>query len=666
MRKPAQIAPGAVADARRNAMRQKHQPAMLRDHLAKLVDRLESLDGRIHRSLVWAGQISAFLLSGILAFAFRFDLRLPPDFGTYALYCLPIWVIVKTIVFRLQQLDRGWWRFVSVHDLGRLAAANLIASAAATILIHFLGPGGFPRSVYLLDFLNCFLATSGLRVGVRMLVEYASEARRNAVSIFIYGAGACGVMLSREIRSNPALPFTVCGFIDDNPQKRRASIQGLKVLGSGKELRGLAARYGVREILIAIPSAAGFEMTSILAHCQEAGIRCRTMPAIADLIRGRGLLGQIRDVGVEDLLGRTPVVLEEEEISNQLAGRAVMVTGAGGSIGSEICRQVARFRPRRIIAFDLSENALFHLEQEMKNSFPEVPFHPEVGSIQNRRRLDDVIENYHPGILYHAAAFKHVPLMENHIVEAVENNILGTYTVLTAAIEHGISDFVMISSDKAVRPSNVMGATKRVAELLTISVGAARTKAVAVRFGNVLGSNGSVIPLFKKQIASGGPITVTHPEMRRYFMTIPEAVQLVLQASTMGNGGEIFVLDMGQPVKIVDLARNLIALSGLRPDVDIRIEFTGVRAGEKLFEEITMESEATAPTRHEKIHVFLGAREDPRRLLGQIQELRRLCRDRDIPNLVLLIKEMAPEYNPSSHVLRTLVVSERRSRAIAV
>ena len=408
-------------------------------------------------------------------------------------------------------------------------------------------------------------------------------------------------------------------------------------------------------ILIAIPSATGAQMTRILERCHAAGVECKTIPGLGEVIEGRGLVGQIREVAVEDLLGRNAVCLEEDEIRGTLEGKVVLVTGAAGSIGSELCRQIARFHPAGIVGFEIAESPLFEIDREMRQAFPAIPFYPEIGSIQNRTRLDEVLRRYSPSIVYHAAAYKHVPMMEAHVFEAIENNVFGTYNVAMAAAEHGVEDFIMISSDKAVRPTNVMGATKRVAELLLLALQNGRTRYVAVRFGNVLGSNGSVIPIFKKQIAAGGPVTVTHPEMRRYFMTIPEASQLVLQASTMGHGGEIFVLDMGAPVKIVDLARNLILLSGLRPDDDIKIEFTGVRPGEKLYEELNSMEEDTLPTPYEKIKIFTGNGLPSAGMEPYLEALRHICERRDVPGLVLTLKDLIPDYNPSAQLLRRIV-----------
>jgi FlaA1/EpsC-like NDP-sugar epimerase len=370
----------------------------------------------------------------------------------------------------------------------------------------------------------------------------------------------------------------------------------------------------------------------------------------ADPLRHDALATRTRDIAVEDLLGRTSVRIEEDRISAKLAGNTVLVTGAAGSIGSELCRQIARFDPRAIVAFEIAETALFYLDLEFRQSFPGVPFFPEIGSIQNTQRLAEVLDRHRPSILYHAAAYKHVPMMETHVFEAVENNVFGTWNVALAAARHGVGDFVLISSDKAVRPGSIMGATKRVAELLILALQNGGTNFVSVRFGNVLDSNGSVIPIFERQIAAGGPVTVTHPEMRRYFMTIPEASQLVLQASTMGRGGEIFALDMGEPVRIVDLARKLILLSGLRPGEDIGIEFTGLRPGEKLSEEPNLD-EDTLPTHHEKIKIFAGKGLPPAGMESYLETLREIGARRDMPSLIRTLQELIPDYHPSAHLL---------------
>jgi FlaA1/EpsC-like NDP-sugar epimerase len=622
---------------------------------------------RIRRAVVWMAQIGIFALSGVLAFLLRFDLRMPPAYLWHLAYALPIWIVVKSVVFRVAKLDRGWWRYVSVANLLRIVVGNFASSVLSCIAILFIAPAGFPRSIYLLDLMICFLATAGIRVLVRMTAEAMSQGRNSATEkqTLVYGAGDAGVILLREIQKNPKLPYRVRGFLDDRPDKKGVRILGAPVLGGGDQVDPLVTKHNIDIVLIAIPSATGTEMTRILERCHAAGVECKTVPGLGEVMEEGGLAGQIREVAVEDLLGRNPVRLEENQIRATLEGKVVLVTGAAGSIGSELCRQIARFHPAGIVGFEIAESPLFEIDREMRQAFPQTPFYPEIGSIQNRTRLDEVLRQYSPSVVYHAAAYKHVPLMEAHVFEAIENNVFGTYNVAIAAAEHGVEDFVMISSDKAVRPTNVMGATKRVAELLLLGLQNGRTKYVAVRFGNVLGSNGSVIPIFKKQIAAGGPVTVTHPDMRRFFMTIPEACQLVLQAAAIGEGGQICVLDMGELVKIVDLARNLILLSGLRPDEDIKIEFTGMRPGEKLYEELSTLLEDTAPTAHEKIRIFVGNGIPEGDMVMWLDCLRAICERRDLGRLVVALKEIVPDYNPSTHLLKRVLETQGRSAAIA-
>ena len=576
------------------------------------MDKLQGMMSNLkawRRPIIWVLQIGVFVSSALVGFLLRFDFALPAIYDRHLAYGLSIWVLVKIIAFRLGKLDRGFWKYVSVAHVIRVGFVNLIASTLSCALILTIGPAGFPRSIFVLDFMVCFLATSGLRMTGRLIQEEVSNIRGDsscAKRALIYGAGDAGITLLKEIRNNPRLSYRVVGLIDDLPEKRGLNISGASVLGSGEDIKTLVPRFGIETILIAMPSATGVAMIRILALCHAAGAECMTVPGLGEIIENHGLAGQVREVAVEDLLGRTPIRLEEHQIRERLEGKIILVTGAAGSIGSELCRQITRFRPAGIVGFDIAESPLFEIDQEMRRAFPDIPFYPEIGSIQNRARLDDVLIHYRPLVLYHAAAYKHVPLMEAHVFEAIENNVFGTLNVAEAAADHGVEDMVMISSDKAVRPTNVMGATKRIAELILRTLQNGRTKYVAVRFGNVLGSNGSVIPIFKRQIMAGGPITVTHPEMRRFFMTIPEACQLVLQASAIGEGGQICVLDMGHPVKIVDLARNLILLSGLKPDEDIKIEFSGTRPGEKLYEELSTLLEGTIPSEHEKIRIFVG------------------------------------------------------------
>jgi FlaA1/EpsC-like NDP-sugar epimerase len=470
----------------------------------------------------------------------------------------------------------------------------------------------------------------------------------------IYGAGISGQALLREFRQNQSLMCDVVGFIDDDPLMAHSILQGKPVLGTGETLAETVRRHAVKRVLVAVPSATGPQMVRILKLALDAGAEYKMVPGLGDLIQGAELGKQIRDVAVEDILGRRPVHLDQDSILERIEGKVVMVTGAAGSIGSELCRQIARFHPLALVGFDAAETPLFHLGREMGKNFPALKFHAEIGDVTRPDTLQRVMLHHQPSILYHAAAYKHVPMMERHVFAAVENNIFGTWQVARAAAKHGVEDFVMISTDKAVRPTSMMGATKRVAELV---IGAFQkeygTKFVSVRFGNVLGSNGSVVPIFKEQIAAGGPVTVTHPEMRRYFMTIPEAAQLVLQAFSIGKGGEVFVLDMGEPVKIVDLARNLILLSGLQPDRDIKIQFTGVRPGEKLFEELNLQNEHLVPTSHSKIRSYVGQHNlDAKQIKEIMQRLQGIVEEQDVVSLMLLLKELIPNYSPGSKILK--------------
>lgn len=625
---------------------------MLKTGLGSLISALRRVR-RLRRVFIWATELGLFALCGIVAFLLRFDFILSrPDLKSVS-WGLAIWLPVKFAAFRLGGLDRGWGRFVSIPDVVRIALWNVAASAAGGALIFLLAPRGFPRSIYLIDLLLCFVATAGLRVLIRMVAEvgFTGNRRESSLRTLIYGAGIAGDILLREIRADCNLPYLVLGFLDDNPGKKGLRIQGLPVLGAGSDVEALVREHAIEEVLIAIPSASGLQMTSILRACRSAGVRCKTVPGLDEILRSGPLAGKIRDVDVDDLLGRNPIHLDTDRIRERLAGRTVLVTGAAGSIGSELCRQIARFGPKGIVGFEIAESPLFLLDREMRAAFPGVAFHPEIGNVQNRERFSQVLETHNPSIVFHAAAYKHVPMMEAHVFEAVENNVFGTRNAAAAALSHGVADFVMISTDKAVRPTSVMGATKRLAELVVNSMQNGGAKFLSVRFGNVLGSSGSVIPVFRQQIAAGGPVTVTHPEMRRFFMTIPEAAQLVLQATVIGNGGEILTLDMGKPVKIVDLATNLILLSGLRPGEDIRIEFIGVRPGEKLYEESNAYEENMVPTSHEKIKMFVGPSALPEQIRERLLELELICSSRDIRGLVLLFKDLVPEYNPSAQIL---------------
>ncbi|MEZ5401933.1 MAG: nucleoside-diphosphate sugar epimerase/dehydratase [Bryobacteraceae bacterium] len=600
---------------------------------------------------------SMMALSLFLAFLVRFDFALPPEEIDHLKQAVWIALIAKMTAFYVCGRGSATWRYSGIFDAHRILLGQVVGSALFVVGTYlWIGPA-FPRSVYAIDFLIALLLKSGSRVAIRAylwsLVK-SVKAHGDRKSILIYGAGAAGLTLQNELRSNTALNTRVLGFLDDDPQKRGQRFNGAPVLGGGRDVPALVDRlrkrgYEVDEIVIAMPSATGENMREAVANCRAAEVNVKTIPGIGELLSGKVLTSQIRQVSVEDLLGRQPVRLEFGSIAKFVRGRSVMVTGGAGSIGSELCRQVASFKPSRLVVFERAESDLFRIHGELVHKFPDLPVVPYIGDIRVYGNVAEAIDRHGISAIFHAAAYKHVPMMEAHLGEAVKNNILGTHNLVLAASRKRVADFVMISSDKAVNPTNVMGLTKRVAEIIASSMPVHEergTKFVSVRFGNVLGSNGSVVPVFEKQIAEGGPVTVTHPEMRRYFMTIREAVQLVLQASTMSKGAEIFVLDMGSPVKIVDLAKNMIRLSG-HTELEIPIQFTGLRPGEKLFEELISEGENILPTYHEKIRIFETQRMDREFVEGWVRRAASLADAGDEVELLAHMHDLVPEYQPT-------------------
>jgi len=566
---------------------------------------------------------------------------------------LPVLLAIRVAVFHPHGLFRGLWRYTGARDLIGLFTATTISSLAFIGFLVLAFGNGFPRSVPVIEWLCAMILVGGMRFAIRaarsrdLWIPRTGPKRQR---VLILGAGDAGEMLVREIRSRHLMRFDPVGFLDDDPHKRGMSIHGVRVRGTLAELGHVAAAHAVDEVVIAIPSATGSQMRAIVQGCKDAGVRFKTIPGIDHLIEGRVTVSQIREVDIEDLLGRDPVVLDHAEISATIAGKVVLVSGAGGSIGSELCRQVCRFEPRALVLVEHCENNLFNVHRELAAKFPDLALVPCIADVTDATRMREVFGQHRPAIVFHAAAHKHVPMMEWNPGEAVKNNVGGTRTLADVSHESGVDRFVMISTDKAVNPSSVMGASKRTAEIYVQALSErSKTRFVTVRFGNVLGSAGSVIPIFKEQIAAGGPVTVTHPEMRRYFMTIPEASQLVLQAGAMGAGGEIFILDMGEPVRIADLARDLITLSGFKPGVDIDVEFTGVRPGEKLFEELSVDEEDADRTGHPKIfvgrfrpHAWDAVQRQLRELLdladGRAQDIRRK------------FAEIVPEYRAPAHV----------------
>lgn len=613
----------------------------------------------IHAVLAGSALAGAFLL--------RFDFTLAPPYPRMVLESLPLLAAAKLAVFRLFGLRDLAWRYLGFRDLLRLAASNLVASAGSAGVLRLTIGSGFPRSIQIIDLLMCTALMTAAHAAAKTFWEIfgASQAGRKPVAI--YGAGKAGALLAAEIQAHPQAGFEAVAFLDDDTLKHGLRIHGVRVSGGLDQLPALVRRRGIGTVLLALPLASGSRLTAILEQCRAAGAAAKRVPTLHELAGSQILLRRIRDVRIEDLLGRRPIELENANVRARLQGASVLVTGAGGSIGSELCRQIARHSPSALIGFDHSETALYEIDRELRARHPELEFHPEIGSIQNPSRLKEVFRRHSPEAVYHAAAYKHVPLMEAQLFEAVENNVFGARNAARAAAESGAREFVLISSDKAVKPANVMGATKRLAETVIQAMtgepicrearSGDTTRFLAVRFGNVLGSSGSVIPAFREQIARGGPVTVTHPEMRRFFMTIPEAAQLVLGAAALGcsrgaGGGEIYVLEMGEPVRILDLARKMILLSGLQPGRDIAIEFTGVRPGEKLYEELSAYEESTLATPHSQIRIFSAAPPPLRQLNRGLEELRAAATHRDAAAVVLCLKELVPGYNPSSFLLQ--------------
>ena len=601
------------------------------------------------------------------AYLVRFEFNIPQQFFKSFKVVLPLILIVKIISFYFFDLYRGMWRYTSIADLLNIIKATSISSLLVISLVLFSTRFiGFPRSVFVIDWCLSILFISGLRLGVRLYFEHESEhkpwraaletlfgsSRRKvpgSKNLVIIGAGDCGEKIYREIRDNAALRYNVVGFLDDNPAKVGMKIHGIPVVGYIEDIEVAARNLRVDEALIAIPSANSQQMRNIVAHCKDSGIEFKTIPGMGELINGRVTVNAIREVDYCDLLGREVIKLDEEQIGAYLQGKSVLVTGAGGSIGSELCRQICRFRPEKIVLYERAETPLYELELELKQNFREVEIFVQLADVRDRRQLEKAFEASKPHVVFHAAAYKHVPMLELQPWKAIKNNIQGARNLVDFANRFKVERFVFVSTDKAVHPVNVMGATKRVSEMLVQGqngCGLSDTRFMTVRFGNVVGSVGSVVPLFKKQIEKGGPLTVTHPEMTRYFMTIPEACQLILQAGSMGDGGEIFILEMGTPIRIDDMARDLIRLSGFEPDVDIRIEYIGLRPGEKLFEELITEGEGIVPTSHEKIMVLSGTECNMDLLNGGIDELARLAYEQDTDKIKENLQEIVPEYRP--------------------
>jgi FlaA1/EpsC-like NDP-sugar epimerase len=591
----------------------------------------------------------------ILAYILRFEGSIPQYQVLNLQKTLPFLIPIKLIVFYFFQMYKGMWRYTSILDLKNV----FLASTASSIILlmttiyayQFLG---FSRSIFIIDWGLTIFFVGGIRIGIRLaLTNHASSLwtispyrkswDSSAKRLLIIGAGGAGEKVLRELLDNPGVHLNPVGFLDDAGEKLGKSIHGVPVVGSVEQIDEVPLEYD--EILIAIPSARGEQMRRIIDACERTGKKFRTVPSMGELIEGKISVNAIREVTLEDLVGRDEVRLDQEKISQFLSQKRILVTGAGGSIGSELVRQISRFNPRSIALMDFSEFNLFKIEMECRQRFPHLEICPCLGDIRDPETVNSLFSKFSPQVVFHAAAYKHVPIQEVHPREACMANVLGTKNLVEASLKTGVDRFVLVSTDKAVRPANVMGATKRLAEMFVDSMnGKTNTRFLSVRFGNVIRSSGSVIPLFQDQIARGGPVTVTHREITRYFMTIPEAAQLILQAGAMGEGGEIFILEMGKPIRILDMARDLIRLHGYVPEKDIPIQFIGLRPGEKLFEELITEGEGIVSTSHEKIMVLRGNSHEYGPLISGIEELLGITSGGSEMDIKKKLKELVPEY----------------------
>ena len=596
----------------------------------------------------------SILLVSFAALYIRYDFSFQDIDPMFFKHCETLLIpnIIGTLFFFvLWKLYRSVWRYASANELVNIVGATACASIAQFIYCKFTD-NRMPRSYSVLYFFLLTLAISCIRFGYRIL-RIINNKRLNLVgrdhcaNVMIIGAGAGGDMILKEIENSRYLSMRAKCIIDDQPGCHGKLMRGVPIVGGRESILDAVGQYSIDEIIFAIPSASVQTRKEILDICKESGCKLRTIPGTYQLINGDVSVSNLKEVDIEDLLGREPIRINTEEVLDHVSGKVILVTGGGGSIGSELCRQIAAHHPKQLIILDIYENNAYDIQQELLRKYPELNLAVLIASVRNEERIDSIFETYRPNIVYHAAAHKHVPLMEDSPHEAIKNNVFGTYKVAQAADRYGTDKFVLISTDKAVNPTNIMGASKRLCEMLIQTMNcSSRTNYVAVRFGNVLGSNGSVIPLFKKQIAEGGPVTVTHPDIIRYFMTIPEAVSLVLQAGAYAKGGEIFVLDMGEPVKILDLATNLIKLSGYRVGEDIEIKFTGLRPGEKMYEELLMNEEGLKETANKMIFIGKPIEFDEEQFREQLKELERAAVD-ETSDIRVEVEKIVPTYHPA-------------------
>ena len=606
--------------------------------------------------LLHIADVIAIMAASFMALYLRFEFRfgdIPRDYINKYIFILPIIVVLTLVLNWGWRLYKSVWRYASATEMINIAGATA-CSAVAQIILCVTTKNNMPRSYYVLYWFFLFCAVCGIRFSYRILRILNSRrtnlfGNKTTTNVMVIGAGAAGNTILKEIEGSSYLQQTVKCVIDDAKGCHGKMLRGVPIVGGREKIAEAVMAYGIDEIIFAIPSASLQERKEVLGICKETGCKLRALPGIYQLISGEVSISKLKDVEIEDLLGREPIKTNLDEIIGYVSGKVVMVTGGGGSIGSELCRQIAAHHPKQLIIVDIYENNAYDIQQELKNKFPKLNLEVLIASVRNTKRMDGIFATYRPQIVYHAAAHKHVPLMETSPNEAIKNNVFGTYKTAQAADKYGTEKFVLISTDKAVNPTNIMGASKRICEMVIQMMNQkSNTNFVAVRFGNVLGSNGSVIPLFKKQIAAGGPVTVTHPEIIRYFMTIPEAVSLVLQAGAYAKGGEIFVLDMGEPVKIVDLATNLIKLSGYKVGEDIEIQFTGLRPGEKMYEELLMNEEGLKKTDNKMIYIGKPIEFDVNQFEKQLEQLGQVALDEG-EDIRTYVKAIVPTYVPTEN-----------------
>ena len=607
--------------------------------------------------LIMAGDVVATMLSFFLGLWFRYDFSFQEIRAEHLqgfLSAIGPWCVITIVVFLCFRLYSSIWAFVSTSEVFRIAGAYLVLAVIGTLVFRF---DGFlmPRSSMVMGYLLSFAMTVLIRFSYRLWRtaqrQLSHMAHANGLkNVMLIGAGDAGRALAMEFLSSDYVKDHLSCVIDDNPVKLNKRLCGVPIVGNRYDIPAMAKQYKISKIIFAIPSCPAKMRKEILDICTTTGCEVQMLPGIYQMVNGEVSVSKLRQVDPQDLLGRDPIQVNLEEIFGYIHGKTVLVTGGGGSIGSELCRQIAGAKPEMLIIFDIYENNAYDIQQELRRNFPELNLEVLIGSVRNTSRVDWVVGHYRPDLIFHAAAHKHVPLMEDSPNEAIKNNVFGTYKVASAAAKYGVRRFVLISTDKAVNPTNIMGASKRLCEMVIQMMDRrSKTEFVAVRFGNVLGSNGSVIPLFKKQIAAGGPVTVTHPDIIRYFMTIPEAVSLVLQAGYYARGGEIFILDMGEPVKIDTMARNMIRLSGYEPDVDIKVVYTGLRPGEKLYEELLMKEEGLQETANRLIHIGKPIEMDDEKFAAQLDCLKAACQA-ETENMKDIVAEIVPTYRKKLEV----------------